>query len=65
MDDDDLFDQYVNGNLETVRAELDKLEPLDAAATAVNLCMRLMPDDHVEDYNAREFARRLNAWSSR
>jgi hypothetical protein len=65
MNDDDLFDQYVNGNLDTVRAELDKLEPLDAAATAVNLCMRLMPEDRTEDYNARELSRRLNTWSSR
>lgn len=66
MTDEELLDQYVHGNHETVKAELAKLEPLDAAATAVKLYQELQNNDDVLEFShdtAKLFARRLTLWS--
>lgn len=65
MTDEELLDQYVNGNLDTVQTALESLEPIEAAATAVNLLMGLLKLDVGDDpiSAASLFARRLNLWS--
>jgi hypothetical protein len=60
MDDEELLTQYIMGNHDTVRAALENLEPLDAAATAVKLYQELLRDEQID---SDLFIRRLNLWS--
>lgn len=64
--DEELLDQYVNGNLELVREELMTRRPLDAAAAALTLYKALQENDDVLEFSegtAELFMSRLYGWS--
>ena len=66
MTNEELFEQYVNGNYKAVQEALSEMEPLEAAAAAVRMYQELDHNDGILDCTEetpQRFALKLNMWS--
>ena len=66
LTDEELLDQYANGNHDAVREDLMARKPLDSARAAVALYKTLQENDDVLEFSegtAELFMSRLYGWS--
>jgi hypothetical protein len=66
MTNEQLYEQYLNGNFDTVRAHLKSLPPLKAGIAIHSLFENVMHDEGVLDCSSETaylLSKRLQAWS--